>query len=73
MVFYMVLVKIWTNKGTRGCSNPTKPSPTLPCIYDLPSPILSKDGVKVNLTCPMGRKLWPLQGNIYSSSQDLDK
>jgi hypothetical protein len=71
--FYSSSVKIWTNKGTRGCSNPTKPSPTLPCTNGLPSYILSKDGVKVNLTCPVGGKLWPLHGNLYSFSEDLDK
>jgi hypothetical protein len=32
MVIYIVLVKIWTKSGTRGCNNPTKTSPTLPCI-----------------------------------------
>jgi hypothetical protein len=24
--------------------------------------------VNVNLTCPMGGKLWPLHGNLYSFS-----
>jgi hypothetical protein len=42
-------VKISKNNGNRGCNNPTKTSPTLPCIEDLPSYILSKDGVKVHL------------------------
>ena len=73
MVKYIVLVKIWTKSGTRGCNNPTKTSPTLPCIQDLPSYILSKAGVKVNLTCPMGGKFWPLHSNLYSSSEDLIK
>ena len=66
-------MKIWTNKGTRGCSNPTKTSTTPPSISDLPSYILSKDGVKVNLTGPISGKWWPLHQNFYSSSEDLDK
>jgi hypothetical protein len=28
-VIEAVLVKFWTNNGTRGCPNPTKTSPTL--------------------------------------------
>jgi hypothetical protein len=73
IVIYKVLVKIWTNNGTRGCNNPTKTSPTLPCIQDRPLYILPNDGVKVNLICPMRGKLWPLHGKIYSFSEDLDK
>jgi hypothetical protein len=72
-VIYIVFVKIWTNHGSRGCGNPTKPSPTLPCIYDRPSYILPNDGVEVNLICPMGGKFWPLHGNLYSFCEDLDK
>jgi hypothetical protein len=34
---------------------------------------LPKDGVDVNLTCPIRGKLWPLHHNFYSSSEDLDK
>jgi hypothetical protein len=63
----------YSNNGTRGFSNPTKTSRDLPSIKDLSLYILSKDGVKVNLTCPMSGKLWPLHHNFYSSSEDLDK
>jgi hypothetical protein len=32
MVICIVLVKIGTNNGTRGCNNPTKTSTALPSI-----------------------------------------
>jgi hypothetical protein len=73
IVIETVVVKIWTKSGNRGCNNPTKTSPTLPCIEDLPSYILPRDGVNINLTCPMGGKLWPLHGNLFSFGEDLDK
>jgi hypothetical protein len=73
MVIYIVLVKIWTNNGTRGYKNPTKTSTDLPSISDLPSMTLSKDGVKIKITFPMSGKLWSLHLNFYSSSEDLDK
>jgi hypothetical protein len=73
--FYTVLVKIWTNIGTRGYSNTSKTSIPLPSIYVyLPSYILPKDGVNVYANFPMSGKLWPLHSILYSSSSaDLDK
>jgi hypothetical protein len=66
-------MKIWTNNGTRGCSNPTKPSTGLPSISVLPSSILPKDDVNVFVAFPMNGKFWPLQSTFYSFSEDLDK
>jgi hypothetical protein len=37
IVISTVLVKLWSNNGTGGCTNPTKTSTCLPSIYDLPN------------------------------------
>jgi hypothetical protein len=64
-------VQIWTNLGTRGCSNPTEARTPLPSIYVLLSYILPKDGVNVYAN---DREVVAIIHSIlYSSSADLDK
>jgi hypothetical protein len=47
IVIETVVVKFWTNKGQRGCNNPTKTSTHLPSVFVLPSHIIQNDGLMV--------------------------
>jgi hypothetical protein len=63
IVIETVVVKFWTNKGKRGCSNPTKTSTPLPSILALSLYIRPNDGVMVYVNFPMSGEFWPLHSN----------
>jgi hypothetical protein len=60
-----------SNNRTRGSSNRTKTSTSLPSIDDVPKYILLKDCVNEDAIFQMSRKFRPLHGNFSTSSKVL--